>query len=229
MDVLSQNEFETLICGAKLLEKDRHGPKVYATQDGKAVKLFRVKRWLSSNLFCRYAVRFKRNAEHLAILGIPSLQVEQVGVVPHLDRQLVIYPWLPGASLRHALRNSNPQEALRLMRSMGTALALIHEKGVYFRSMHFGNILINNNDASISLIDILDLSVMRKPLSIPRRKRNFQHMIRYEEDRVRLTEFWNPFKEAYGQWATNANSHALPILDCLLETWHRELVKKIYD
>jgi tRNA A-37 threonylcarbamoyl transferase component Bud32 len=224
MDAISKSEFDALISGAKLLEQDRRGPKVYATRDGNVAKLFRVKRWLSSNLLCPYAVRFKRNADDLAALGVPSLNVTQVLKVPHLDRQLAIYSWLPGLPLRHALRNASQEEAIRMMSHTAVFIARLHEKGVYFRSMHFGNLLVDEADGAIRLIDILDLSLMRKPLSLTRRRRNFQHMIRYKEDRERLIELWNPFREAYRQGGTGANS--AEVMDGLLERWHRELLSK---
>lgn len=223
MHTVSEIEFEALICGAKLIEQDRRGPKVYESVDGKVIKLFRVKRWLSSNLVCPYALRFKRNAEHLAMLGIPSLHVELAGKVPHLDRQIVVYPWLPGDPLRHALRNATPQEAMRLMQSMGSFLALIHEKGVYFRSIHFGNVLVSGNDDVISLIDILDLKVCGGPLGAARRRRNFNHMIRYEEDRQNLRKQWTSFSSGYQACVLEHAPHRAKSSRDLLASWELEL------
>jgi len=223
MQTVTQSEFEALIRGAKLIERDRHGPKVYETLDGKVIKLLRVKRWLSSNLLCPYAIRFKRNAGSLAVLGIPSLRVERVGHVPHIKRQMVIYPWLPGSPLRHALRDSPAQEAARLMRQAGSTIAKIHEKGVYFRSIHFGNLLIHDDETGISLIDILDLAVLRKPLGFRRRLRNFCHMIRYEEDRASLIEHWDHLLDGYESWVRENAPQRASILNRLFQTWHRRL------
>lgn len=220
---VSQSEFEELIRGARLLEQDRHGPKVYETPDGRVVKLFRVKRQVSSNLVCPYAVRFARNASNLATAGVPSVRVERVAKVPHLQRQMVIYSRLPGLSLRHALRNATPLDAGEMIRKVGSFISNIHEKGVFFRSMHFGNLLVEGNGDAFSLIDILDLRVRRGPLGFRRRQRNFRHLIHYDEDRARLVEHWGAFRGGYEEWTRENASRSAPMLGPLIEGYERQL------
>ena len=47
---LSKAALNQMIVGAKVLEADSYGAKVYMLQDGKILKLFRRKRWFSSAL-----------------------------------------------------------------------------------------------------------------------------------------------------------------------------------
>ncbi len=213
MNIIPRNEFDLLIHGARLLEGSIHLPKVYETPDGRIVKLFRVKRWFSTRTIFPPARRFVRNAARLAAAGVPSLHVERVAKAPHLRCQVVVYARLPGLSLRHALRNATSGEAEDLIRAAGEFVADIHGRGVYFRSMHFGNVLVDPEKRVFSLIDILDLRVMGRPLGLSRRRRNFKHLIRYDEDRQQLREHWAAFREGYGEAG----------LAGLLDEWERQI------
>ena len=74
---LPQATLNQMIDGAKVLEADSYGPKVYLLQDGNILKLFRRKRIFSSALFRPYSKRFIDNAVELQKLGVPPLQVLQ--------------------------------------------------------------------------------------------------------------------------------------------------------
>jgi tRNA A-37 threonylcarbamoyl transferase component Bud32 len=219
MNIIPRDEFDLLIQGARLLEGSIHLPKVYETRDGRIVKLFRLKRWFSSRLIFPPARRFARNAARLAAAGVPSVHVERVAKVPHLRCQVVVYACLPGLSLRHALRNATCEEAEELMRAAGEFVADIHNRGVYFRSMHFGNVLFDAQTRMFSLIDILDLNVRSGPLDLTMRRRNFKHLIRYEEDRRQLHGHWTAFRDGYRAGATENAGET----DTLLGEWERAL------
>ncbi len=193
---LPENDFNTLIEGAELLEKDGLGPKVYATPDRRIVKLFRVKRLISSNLLRAYARRFAANSTALADIGVAALNVEFFGKVPHIARQIVIYPMMPGVSLREASRGNHPGAAGELMRRFGFFLAVLHEKGVFFRSLHFGNVLVDGD--GMSLIDILDLKVFKKPLPENKRIRNIRFLAKYPEDSAMVRDHLDALREGYG-------------------------------
>ncbi|MDP0983907.1 hypothetical protein, partial [Klebsiella variicola] len=70
---LPQADLTAMIEGARILEKDSYGPKVYLLTDGNILKLFRRKRLLSSALFRPYSKRFIDNAVELQKRGIPTL------------------------------------------------------------------------------------------------------------------------------------------------------------
>lgn len=68
---LPQAALNQMIEGAKILEADSYGAKVYLLQDGNIVKLFRRKRLLSSALLRPYSKRFIDNAAQLEKLVFP--------------------------------------------------------------------------------------------------------------------------------------------------------------
>src|SRR5690606_35574721 len=57
----------------------------------------------------------------------------------------------------------------------------LHECGVYFRSLHMGNIVLTP-DNQLGLIDISDMRCLGRPLSRRMRDRNYRHLLRYEND-----------------------------------------------
>ena len=52
---LAQDALNRMIEGARILEADSFGPKVYLLQDGNILKLFRRKRIFSSAMFRPYS------------------------------------------------------------------------------------------------------------------------------------------------------------------------------
>src|SRR5699024_11861326 len=57
----------------------------------------------------------------------------------------------------------------------------IQDLGVYFRSIHLGNVVLTP-EGELGLIDISDMKIYRRPLSKWQRKRNEEHMVRDAED-----------------------------------------------
>lgn len=223
MEKLSAEEFGRLVEGARLLESDGRGPKVYETADGRILKLFRIKRRFSSNLWSPFARRFARNAERLRLLGLTTLDVEWFGEVPHLERQAVIYGKVPGMPLRSWLREATPAEGEDVLRRAAAFVAGVQERGVLFRSFHFGNILVTP-DGGFSLIDILDVRFRPTPLALRHRRRNFGHMTRYAEDRSAILRHWDAFRGGYLEGA-EASSCLIdtPVLAAMLDEVRREL------
>jgi len=179
-----------------LLESDSRGPKVYDVPDGNIVKLFRVKRRVSSNLWSPFAKRFATHAERLGQIGLRSVVVSEVAWVEHLQRQMVVYRKLEGVPLRHVLRTAPPERAKECLHGAARFIAEVQEKGVFFRSFHFGNILVCP-DGGYALIDVLDVWFKRSPLGLWRRRRNLRHMSRYREDRKALLTHWDAFRAGY--------------------------------
>lgn len=198
MQTINKNEYEVLIANATVIEKDGHGLKVLETTDGKIIKIFRRKRLFSSATFKPYAVRFVNNAQKLLQLGIPTIDIEKLLSCPDIKRHIVIYKKLPGELLRDAFSNhKNPEHLFTLF---GEFVAQLHHNGVYFRSMHFNNILLLG-DGTLGLIDISDMQIKRKNLSLKLCLRNFPHMLRYQKDKDLLAAHFDTFKKAYTQQA----------------------------
>lgn len=196
MQTINKDEYEVLIANATVIERDGHGLKVLETNDGKMIKIFRRKRLFSSATFKPYAVRFVNNAKKLHQLGIPTINIEKLLSCPEIKRQIVIYKKLPGELLRDAFSNhKNPENLFTLF---GEFVARLHHNGVYFRSIHFNNVLLLG-DGTLGLIDISDMQIKRKNLSLKLCLRNFPHMLRYQQDKDLLAAYFDTFKNAYIQ------------------------------
>jgi tRNA A-37 threonylcarbamoyl transferase component Bud32 len=162
-----------------VLEADRFGDKVLHLRNGNFLKLFRRKRLLTSAALFPYAQRFADNALALQKRGIPCPQVLAVYRIKSIQRDAVYYAPLPGKTLRQLYDQPDMASALRAQ--LGEFVAQLHAKGVYFRSLHLGNIVLTPENA-LGLIDIADLKCQRSALSLHKRLRNFQHMLRYSAD-----------------------------------------------
>jgi len=177
---LTHNDYLALCAHAVVLEQDRHGDKVLQLQDGRYLKLFRRKRLISTAAWYPYAQRFADNAIALAQRGIPCPEVSEVYRIPSIARDAVRYTPLAGETLRQLVRAGAGTAALR--DTLGAFVAQLHEAGIYFRSLHLGNIVLTP-DNDLGLIDIADLRAGRGPVSQHRRQRNLRHLLRDEQDR----------------------------------------------
>lgn len=101
---ITLSNYNSLIARCIVIERDAYGEKVLIAPDGNYVKIFRTKKRLSTAALRPYALRFCKNAETLARLGIPTVQVCSVSYCPENRRHLVTYRPLPGETLRSALR-----------------------------------------------------------------------------------------------------------------------------
>ncbi|WP_194789759.1 toluene tolerance protein [Pseudomonas sp. UFMG81] len=184
---LSQTDFDRLTLGAKVLEADSHGAKVYLLGDGNIFKVFRRKRLISSALLRPYSQRFIDNAMRLAELGFPTLEVISHHKLPLPGRTAVLYRPLPGETLLRLSRDAGfswddhlPQ-LIELIRRM-------HRSGIYFRSLHLGNV-VQTPEGPLGLIDVADMRFLRGPLPVRMVRRNIQHMARYIEREEQARQF----------------------------------------
>lgn len=190
--------FQSLAQGADVVEADARGPKVLLLPDGSYLKVFRRKRLLSSALWYPYARRFADNAARLAARGIPCPQVLRVYAFPIIRAHVVHYLPLAGETLRHVIRSTANEADLHALRAqLGRFVAELHAKGIYFRSIHLGNV-VQSDDRRLGLIDIADMKVGRSGLSLHLRRRNLVHLLRYREDTAwLLADDGLAFAEAY--------------------------------
>ncbi len=180
MQQLATEQFQAWLGGAEVIEKDRHGVKVLRLADGSFLKLFRYKRLLSKNRLVSPARRFSHNATQLRNLGIPCPEVIATYNLANPQRSLVHYSPLAGETLRHLIRQPD-QHTAELLQKTGAFIAQLHDLGVYFRSLHLGNVILTP-DQHFGLIDIADLACKKSPLSNWQRQRNLRHLLRYDED-----------------------------------------------
>ncbi len=182
MKKLDLEAYRRLREGGTVLEFDHHGEKVVRLADGNFLKIFRRKHLVSSALFYPYAQRFADNCLTLASRQIPCPSVIDVFRVAGLKREVVHYQPLPGKTIRQLVsEGGSPAEASDLRRSIGAFVARLHRDGIYFRSLHLGNIVLTP-DGALGLIDLADLTVRKGGLSSQLRTRNMRHLQRYPDD-----------------------------------------------
>lgn len=177
---LSNDEYLALRANATVLERDLHGDKVLRLEDGSYLKLFRRKRLISSAAWYPYAQRFADNALKLRQRDIPCPEVIDVYRIPDARRDAVHYRPLAGETLRRLVQSGAAGDDLRI--ALARFVAQLHARGVYFRSLHFGNIVLTPS-GGFGLIDIADLRTRNKPIPDFYRQRNLLHLCRAPADR----------------------------------------------
>lgn len=180
---MTQQDFLALSEGARRLESDGFGPKVLALADGTMIKLFRRKRLISSAALFPYASRFARNAQKLHQLGIPAPAVIQVARIDGMARDMVHYRPLPGETLRELLEAGLAAERLQALKAQFTRFVIrLHDAGVYFRSLHLGNVVLTP-EGELGLIDFSDLRVYPWRLGSYLRARNMRRLQGIDRER----------------------------------------------
>jgi len=177
MKRLTAEEYLRLRAGAEVMEADSFGDKVLRLADGTILKLFRRKRLLSSAAWYPYAQRFADNAVAMRRRGIAVPEIIAIVRIPAIARDAVHYHPLPGESLRQLLRAGMEPDERQNLRSAFTRFVIeLHEKGIYFRSLHLGNVL-QLPDGHFGLIDIADARLRPWRLSIHLRRRNLRLLL----------------------------------------------------
>ncbi|MCY1277496.1 hypothetical protein D9M68_288740 [compost metagenome] len=187
MRIVSAQELENWLANGKVLEKDARGAKVIALNDGRFLKIFHTRRLPLLARLQPAAQRFARNTQKLRQLGIPTPDITEL---LWLDRRAglsaCLYRPLPGDTMEQLYRRE-PQRTAELLPALANFIRQLHQLGVYFRSLHLGNIILLPQE-HFGLIDVLDLQFKRQPLGAWLVKRNFQHLSHYL-NRRRLTDF----------------------------------------
>ncbi len=179
METISEDAYLRLREGAEAIERDGHGEKVLRLPDGGYLKLFRRKRLISSAAWYPYAQRFADNAAALQLRGIPCPEVIGVFRIPAIRRDAVRYRPLEGAIVRQAFKaGAAPAD---LPERLGRFVAALHERGIYFRSLHLGNVVLTPA-GELGLIDIADLRAHDRPLRPGERRRNLERLRRDPDD-----------------------------------------------
>lgn len=197
MRPLNHSAYLSLREGAHVIEADGSGDKVLLLADGTLLKFFRRKRLVSSALLFPYAKRFASNTRALQRRSVPCPNVLALYRIASIERDAVHYQPLAGETVRHLFK-TEVGPGLRF--ELGQFVAALHAKGIYFRSLHLGNVVLTPQ-RQLGLIDVADMTCHRLALSTSKRLRNFQHMTRYTKDMEGLvaTDGGKPFLEGYEQ------------------------------
>ncbi|MBK5509945.1 O-antigen ligase family protein [Pseudomonas sp. TH03] len=203
---LTPTVMQQLTANAQVIEEDGLGPKVLRLTDGSFLKLFRRRRWYTSGSFNPYSERFAVNSEQLRNMGIPTPQTLNLYRLED-GSSAVQYSPLSGNTLRQVLQGiTAPAVRQALVERFGKFMALLHEQGVYFRSLHLGNVLVLE-DGEFGLIDLADMRIYPSSLSLSLRQRNLRHMQRYTVDRRWLFE--DHFEALLQGYAVTASKSAV--------------------
>lgn len=190
---LCQRDLQQLTQNAVILEADSLGPKVLQLESGQFLKIFRRKRWLSSALLRPYSRRFVNNAERLRGLDIATMDVQALYELPDRSASAVLYAPLPGDSLSQLARQPGFSWT-PILPELIRFVSQLHRKGIYFRSLHLGNIVLTPQ-GSLGLIDIADMRFLGRSLPSHMVRRNLAHFRRYLEREKFPTPF--PFSQFY--------------------------------
>lgn len=176
--LMTKDELTRLQASGKTLEQDERGIKVTLLSDGNMLKVFRLRGWFSSSLIYSNARSFCRNAKRLQRRGIATVQHCQLFHFAGSTDTAVIYSPLVGESVRTLLKNKTFLESDCFV--LGEFIAELHAKGVYFKSLHCGNII--KTATGFGLIDIADMKIYPWALWSVTCQRNFNRLMRYQED-----------------------------------------------
>ena len=182
MRIVTANQLQDWLDHGELLEKDSFGPKVVRLTDGRLLKIMHNRRTPLLTRLLPSAQRFKRNAERLQQAGIATPVIDETLWV---DRDKAVsaslYQPLEGEPLDGMFRHDRAR-FLSLLPKLGAYIYQLHQRGIYFRSLHLGNIL-QTPDGGFGLIEFLDMRFKRAPLSRRLVRRNFEHLRGYLQRR----------------------------------------------
>jgi hypothetical protein len=186
MRIVTAQALEDWLKNGEILEKDARGPKVIALKSGPEsglfLKIFHTRRHPLLARLQPAATRFEKNTQCLKKLGIPAPEVVDRFWLDALSEKRLsacLYRPLPGISLERLFRQ-DPEDIKTLLPGLAHFIRQLHQKRVYFRSLHVGNILFLP-EGGFGLIDVLDLKHCVLPLGRWRIERNFQHLLRHLE------------------------------------------------
>src|SRR3989344_6111415 len=196
MRIVTAKEFQDWLSHGKVLEKDSHGAKVIRLVDGKLLKIFRSRRLPLLARLHPDAVRFEDRAKRLQAAGIHTPTICETCWV---DRSKLVsaclYEPLAGQPLDRIFHDSPAQFNL-LLPQLAAYIHRLHQRGIYFRSLHLGNIL-RTTDSDFGLIDFLDIRFKNRPLGRMLIRRNFQHLRNYLQRRKVDNFPWEELLAAY--------------------------------
>jgi len=178
MRIVTAQELESWLDHGEVLERDGRGPKVVKLPNGLFLKIFHTRRLpLLARLF-PFAKKFTHNVELLHNEGIPAPEVvETFWIDKSKGLTGCLYRPLPGIPLEE-LHRKDPGQLLSALPELARFIKALHCKGVYFRSLHLGNIILTPN-GEFGLIDVLDLRKKSRPIGQNLARRNFRHLENY--------------------------------------------------
>ncbi len=204
MEILSPDAFKALIDdkNAMVLSTSPQGPKVLQKQNRDIVKLFYRTKWLSSDTWFPKALRFNYNSQRLRTAGFLAPEIKKIFYYPGSKAHILIYNCIPGKDFRELTQHS-----VQYLEKLPPFLALLHEKGIFYRGIHLGNLILSLYQ-TIALIDITDVKSQDTPLTLQQRAKNLAHLMHYRLDNRLFQQYgYRHFLQEYAEHAAlNAKS-----------------------
>lgn len=205
MRIVTANQWQDWLRLGEVLEKDSFGPKVLRLPDGDLLKIFRSRR---NPLLVRLNPEARRFADRAIRLQAMDIQTPRIRECFWVNRDELVsaclYEPLRGQPL-DKLFHTQRAEFDRLLPQLAAYIFKLHLMGIYFRSLHLGNIL-HTPDGSFGLIDFLDLHFKRRPLGPMLVRRNFSHLRSYLQRRKVEGFPWDELMRHYAEAASNSSS-----------------------
>ncbi|MHA6492300.1 BUD32 family EKC/KEOPS complex subunit [Pseudomonas borbori] len=196
MRIVTANELQGWLSQGELLEKDSNGPKVIRLPDSRIVKIFRSRRLSLIARLRPDARRFAERAERLQQLGIKTPVIDELCWIERGQSiSACLYHPLQGNPLDKLFHASNA-DFQALLPHLAGYIHQLHQKGIYFRSLHLGNI-VQTPDGGFGLIDFLDIRFKKRPLGRMLIRRNFQHLQNYLQRRKVQNFPWSELMRCY--------------------------------
>jgi hypothetical protein len=207
--LMTQAELTRLQASGKTLEQDGRGIKVTLLPDGRMLKVFWLRGFFTSSRLYSNARSFCRNAQRLQQLGIATVTNCQLFHFAESTSTAVIYQPLAGEAVRTLLKNQHFLENDCL--HLGEFIADLHAKGIYFRSLHSGNIV--KTSVGFGLIDIADMKIFPWSLWQNTRMRNFARLLAYADDKQAFGEAgWKAISMRYAEHAKFPDKRMMQLL-----------------
>lgn len=204
MRIVTANQLQDWLSQGEVLEKDSHGPKVVRLDNGDFLKIFRSRRNPLIERLSPAAERFQKHAERLRNLGIAAPQMRDCFWVNRAKAvSACLYQPLPGTPL-DVLFNNARNEFDALLPDLAIYIHQLHKRGIYFRSLHLGNILYTPA-MGFGLIDFLDIRFKKRPLNRRLTQRNFSHLQRYLQRRQVKNFPWERLMHCYSEASSSSS------------------------
>ena len=176
MKTITHQEMDALCKNGRAIDSKGGYPAVILHPDDTVSKIWaRKKNFLSSATIWPYSTRFINNAEKLARRGVSVPKILDHAKLENSPVRIVTYQSLPGTSIRDLLLNS-PQSVD--IPALCRYYLELHDKGIYYRTIHLGNIIQLPDHQGFGLIDFTDVQFSKKPLSLKRRASNIAVPVR---------------------------------------------------
>jgi hypothetical protein len=206
MNTITQDEFKFICNNGESIGKKSGYPAVVIHPDKTITKIWVRKKLFSSATIYPYSSRFVRNARELHRRKVEVPEIINHARVENSNVRIVRYRALEGFSIRDLLRE-NPRKVS--VHAIAKYFYELHEKGIFFRSIHLGNIVQLQGGDSYGLIDFTDVKFHPGPLSLRRRAINLATPLRYNDDVKLLKEAEQVgLVESYSTIANLCDSHS---------------------